>query len=488
MWLPSWLAVAALLGVALPGSARGEVVSKAGAGFGDCDAFFYQGTAPEGFSGSSPDLPLARVCQRYKQEPRFATLYSTQEKVPLFSAFRYAGAAPRAQEEEEEEKEEKWLVEPQIDDPKHGLEGMMPESEVTGSVDNLGTNQALTADYVDSGYERGQLNPGSLHQDDHQIATYTLTNAVPVAPPLQDIWHWEVENLVSRSLAPHCGNGKDLYLVSGAVPSTVRVKDKVAVPEFLWLAACCDDGSEAWSVGFMKQAAAGHRLEDLSLEELEKKLPAGAQLFKNNCGQDRHNPEKLELVLQSAKKIRAEEPVPQSRKTTTSKQISTAKEDCGFLKKLFCLIITSLFKLLKFVFHLIVYVVKYVFCLLWQFILTIVGGVCTFLKGILSVLFTVFVDLARVGVSILNGIAQNIYQVLMIAYRIVCVPVSLILDIVSFPFYTLGAVPAVLQDIASGIGGLFLLVIDATTAVVCAINSVVSHLAKKFLPKMSFDV
>lgn len=363
---------------------------------------------------------------------------------------------------------------------------MMPEAEVTGSVDNLGTEQALTADYVDSGYERGQLNPSSLHKDDNQIATYTLTNAVPMAPPLQETWHWEVENLVRRSLSPHCGNGKDLYLISGAVPSTLRVKDKVAVPELLWLAACCDDGSEAWSVGFSKQVAAGNRLEDLSLEELEKKLPAGAQLFKNNCGQDRHSPEKLELVLQSAKKIRAEEPVHKGKKPT--KQTSTDKEECGALKKLVCFIVTPIFKLLKCVLYLIVKVVKCVIYLLCQLIQTIVVGLCTFIKGILSVLLSVFVDLARVGVSILNGIAKNIYDVLLIAYRIVSVPVNLILDIVSFPFYTLGAIPAVLQDIASGIGGLVMLVIDATTSVVSAINYIVSHLAKKFLPKMSFGV
>ncbi|KAJ7320098.1 hypothetical protein JRQ81_019609 [Phrynocephalus forsythii] len=366
---------------------------------------------------------------------------------------------------------------------------MMPESEVTGSVDNLGANQALTADYVDSGYERGLLNPSSLHKDDQQIATYTLTNAVPMAPPLQEIWYWEVENLVGRSLAPHCGNGKDLYLISGAVPSALRMKGKVAVPEFLWLAACCDDGSEAWSVGFMKQAAAGNRLEDLSLEELEKKLLPGAQVFKNNCSQDRHSPEKLELVLQSAKKIRAEKPVPhQSKKTHPSQQTSSEKEECGMLKKLFCFFITPLFKLLKCVLYLIVMVGKSIIHLLCQLIQTIVGGVCTFIKGILSVLLTVFVDLARVGVSILNGIATNIYSVLMIIYRIVCVPVNVIVDIISFPFYTLGAIPAVLRDIVSGIGGLFLLVIDATTAVVKCINYVVSHLAKKFLPKVSFEL
>ncbi|XP_042316413.1 endonuclease domain-containing 1 protein [Sceloporus undulatus] len=482
MWLLSWpLCLLALVGLGvLPGQTLGEVVGDEKASFGDCNAFFYHGTPPEGFHLHQEAQPeVVKICQKFNQEPRFATLYSTRDKIPLYSAFR---GSEMVQNGPKEKEEERWLVEPQIDDPENGLAGMMPETEVTGSVNNLGTNQALTADYADSGYERGQLNPSSLHKDDHQIAAYTLTNAFPMMPPLQDVWHWEVENLVGRSLAPHCGNGKDLYLISGAVPSSVRVKDKVAVPESLWLAACCDDGTEAWSVGFIKQAAAGNRLEDLSLEELEKKLSAGTQLFKNNCGQDRHDPKRLEAVLQSVKEIQAEEPAPQARKSSPSHQTGAEKEESGFLKKLFYFIVTPLFKLVKFILYLIGQIVKYTFYLLWYLIQTIINGVSTFVKGITSVLLNIFIDLARVAVNILNGIAKNIYNVLMVTYRILSVPVYLILDIVSFPFYTLGAVPAVLQDIASGVGGAFLLVINATTNIVTGLNYVVSYLAKKFLP------
>ncbi|XP_061484767.1 endonuclease domain-containing 1 protein [Rhineura floridana] len=473
MWL-SFSVV--LIALAFPGLARGKVVGKGDAGFAECDGFFYQRAPPEGLA--LEEQGQVKICQKYNREPRFATLYSTRDKLPLYSAFRYTEeAAPSG--------EERWLVEPQIDDPENGLEGMMPEAEITGSVDNLGTNQALTADYVDSGYERGQLNPSSLHKDDTQIATYTLTNAVPMTPPLQEIWHWEIEALVSRGLAPHCENGKGLYLVSGVVPSSLRVKDKVAVPESLWLAACCDDGSKAWSVGFIKQVAAGNRLEDLTVEALEKKLPAGAQLFKNNCGQDRHDPKKLEEVLHSVKEIEADIPVQQAEKSATCDKTSTAKEESGFLKKLFYFIVTPIFKLLKFVFYLVGQIVKYIVHFLWHVIQMIVKGVFTFIKGIATALLNIFIDLARVAVNILNGIAKNIYNVLMITYRILSVPVNLLLDIVSFPFYTLGAIPAVLQDIASGVGGLCLLVIDAITNTVTNLNNVVSYLARKFLPKIS---
>ncbi|XP_062983233.1 endonuclease domain-containing 1 protein [Elgaria multicarinata webbii] len=478
MWL-SVFRLCLLAAVAWPGPARGEVV-VAPAGFADCDAFFYQGAPPEGLL---PAAAPVRICQKFKQEPRFATLYSTQDKIPLYAAFRYAGEEEAASADPDEE--EKWLVEPQIDDPENGLEGMMPEAEVTGSVDNLGVNQALTADYVDSGYERGQLNPSSLHKDDHQVATHTLTNAVPMTPPLQEVWHWEVKNLVGRSLAPHCENGKDLYLLSGAVPSTLRVKDRVAVPEFLWLAACCDDGSEAWSVGFVKPVAPESRLEDVTVEALEKNLSAGAQLFKNNCGQDRHDPKKLETVLRSAKQTRVEKPIIQGKKSTKSHQKDTTKkEGDGFLKKLFNYFMVPLFQWLKSFFYLICQGVKFIFCLLFRIVRCIIRSVCTFIKAIFTALLNVFIDVFRVAVNILNGIANNIYNVLMAMYRVISIPVCLILDIVSFPFYVLGAIPSVLKDIATGVGGLFLHIINATTSIVKGLNYVVSQIAKRFLPKI----
>ncbi|KAG8136984.1 hypothetical protein E2320_005527 [Naja naja] len=458
-------------------STEARVVGDDQAGFAECDAFFYGQVPPSGFPGEQ----VAKICQKYRGEPRFATLYSTREKIPLFAAFRYTEGDPAGQEEES-----RWLVEPQIDDPGNDQEEMMPEAEIAKSVEHLGRNQALMADYVDSGYERGNLNPSCLHKEDHHVATHTLTNAVPFSPPFQELWHWEVEQLVSHGLAPHCQNGKDLHLLSGAMPSSVKVKDKIAVPKHVWLAACCDNGAEAWSVGFIKEADVESRLEDLTVEALEKKLPAGAELFKDHCGQDRRDPKKLETVLRSVKEIQAKKPQACAKKPTQSKHTQTAKEESGFLKNLCHYVVTPIWKLVKFVFYLICQLVKGVWYLLKCIVQKIFSAVYTFIKGITTALLDIFICLARVGVSILNGIAKNIYNVLMVTYRILSVPVNLILDIVSFPFYTLGAIPGVLKDIASGIGGAFMLVIDAITSMVKGLNHVVSFLASKILPTTVF--
>uniref|UniRef100_A0A8D2KXE7 Uncharacterized protein n=1 Tax=Varanus komodoensis TaxID=61221 RepID=A0A8D2KXE7_VARKO len=109
MW-PSLACLCLAAALALPGPVRGAVVRQAdAAGFADCDAFFYQRTPPDGLRPGGPPA-LQKICQKYKQEPRFATLYSTQDKIPLYSAFRCAGGAAAAAPSGVET----WLVEPQV--------------------------------------------------------------------------------------------------------------------------------------------------------------------------------------------------------------------------------------------------------------------------------------------------------------------------------------------------------------------------------------
>nr|XP_020015149.1 endonuclease domain-containing 1 protein-like [Castor canadensis] len=96
-----WLALGSVL--ALAGLREGRLVREPEAGFGECDRFFYAQSPPAG-----PDAgPHLRVCQRFQGVERFATLYSTRDRVPILSAFRAARPAPgRAQP--------RWLVEPQV--------------------------------------------------------------------------------------------------------------------------------------------------------------------------------------------------------------------------------------------------------------------------------------------------------------------------------------------------------------------------------------
>lgn len=98
--------------VAFPGLAQARLVGHEEAGFAECDGFFYGGAAPDGLLREA--APGKKLCQKYNGEPRFATLYSTHDKIPVYSAFKYAAAAAAPGEEEQVGVQERWQVEPQV--------------------------------------------------------------------------------------------------------------------------------------------------------------------------------------------------------------------------------------------------------------------------------------------------------------------------------------------------------------------------------------
>ncbi|NXL91255.1 ENDD1 protein, partial [Alectura lathami] len=458
-----------------PGFSQGRVVGKDEAGFAECNVFFPGQIPPEGFT----EPFHVKICQQYNREPRFATLYSTKDKIPLYSAFKYTRAA--------ESGEESWLVEPQVDDPENGQHEMVLEADAVGTLASLGANQALTSDYVGSGYERGLLNPSLLNEEDFQMATYTLTNAVPLRPSLSKIWHRDIGRVVEQALVPHCSKKDQLYLLAGAVPSSVRVRGKVSVPETLWLAACCD-APEGWSLGLVKKVNDESSLADLTVGELEKQLLAGVDLFKGNCGEDNKSKEKMEAILQAVSQIRSGE-----QAGTSDNQES---KDSGLVRKVAGIIATPFIKLLELSIYLLVELVKFTFYLLWlvtkRVCSTVLDGVCSlwngtvsYLKAISMVLISIPCDVGRVIANIFMGFLGIIQDVAVITYRILRIPVGFVLHLAAFPYYSICAIPSVLKDMATGIGGTLSLAVDATATILHGLYYVVSHIAKRFVPKGS---
>ncbi|NXJ82500.1 ENDD1 protein, partial [Trogon melanurus] len=469
-----WIVFLLCLSV-FPGFSQGRVVGVDEAGFAECNVFFPGKVPPEGFT----EPFHVKICQQYNKEPRFATLYSTKDKIPLYSAFKYTKPA--------QNEEENWLVEPQIDDPENDLHEMVREADIVGTVANLGANQALTSDYVGSGYERGLLNPSLLNEEDFQMATYTLTNAVPLSPSLSKSWHRDIGKVVEQALVPHCSKKDHLYLLTGAIPSSVRVKGKVSVPETLWLAACCD-APEGWSLGLVKIVNDENSLADLTVGELERQFLAGVDLFKGSCGED--NQEKAEAVLQAVGQIRSGEQV-----GTSDNQEA---KDSGFVRKVAGIIATPFIKLLELLIYVFVELVKFVFYFLWLVIKrigsTVLNGVCSlwsgvvsYLKAISMVLISIPYDVGRVIVNIFLGFLQIVQDVVSITYRILRIPVGFVLHLAAFPYHSICAIPSVLKDMATGIGGTFSLVIDATAALLHGFYYLAGHIVKRFVPKVSSD-
>ncbi|XP_043957450.1 endonuclease domain-containing 1 protein-like isoform X2 [Gambusia affinis] len=178
------------------------------------------------------------ICQRYNNMYQFATLYSRPRRSAWFSAYLYSvptGKRPKAS----------WKYEPQLAYPS--ADGNMVPF-LPGPVDmNIVESQAVDLDYINSSFSRGHLNP-SLHHQTYQCrsATFTLTNVVP-----QKKWSndgpWEVLELtVNKTLATYCLG--EAYIVTGIMPYQKEehwMKNRVAVPEYLWSAYCCPNYNQS---------------------------------------------------------------------------------------------------------------------------------------------------------------------------------------------------------------------------------------------------
>uniref|UniRef100_A0AAY3ZUP0 Endonuclease domain-containing 1 protein-like n=2 Tax=Denticeps clupeoides TaxID=299321 RepID=A0AAY3ZUP0_9TELE len=202
---------------------------------GTCGQFFI--TDPKDQNNHIPPTILTdhqdpdrykQICQRYNNRYYYATLYDTQNRIPVYSAYQYTGHTKLV-------RKTTWMIEPQLDDvtasPNMGSESSVDDSK-------RGNYQALNGDYT-STYHKGHLYP-VCHNNNQPCAyaTFTLTNAAPQRP--RDNWDWyhKVESMVNKKLE----NCNTAHIVTGVVPGSKWMeKDnrKVNVPSHFWTAYCC---------------------------------------------------------------------------------------------------------------------------------------------------------------------------------------------------------------------------------------------------------
>ncbi|KAK9980597.1 hypothetical protein ABG768_000190 [Culter alburnus] len=103
-------------------------------------------------------------------------------------------------------------------------------SDVCVDINLRGVHQALSEDYEKSGYDRGHLAP--VYQAESQKcaeATFTLTKAAP-----QD------RCFNREELSQKCSQ-YSVFIVTGVVPGTQTLNNRVNVPSHFWTAYCCLD-------------------------------------------------------------------------------------------------------------------------------------------------------------------------------------------------------------------------------------------------------
>ncbi|XP_056454710.1 endonuclease domain-containing 1 protein-like [Gadus chalcogrammus] len=198
-----------------------------------CRKFLYMSMLPQGNQG--PRLEL--ICQYYNGKARFVTLYDTLHRIPVYSAYTFKRS------DGSRKVDVPWMYEPQLSIATGSRDmEQFPQRDLHRSADDA---QAVLEDYRDTvDIVRGQLNPDQHQSEfDDQAATYTMTNVVPLIKEFSE-GPWAAQEKVTRQRLNNYCRGT-AYVVTGVLTSGRALRrfdaDRVAVPDYVWSAYCCDD-------------------------------------------------------------------------------------------------------------------------------------------------------------------------------------------------------------------------------------------------------
>ncbi|KAL2079148.1 hypothetical protein ACEWY4_024892 [Coilia grayii] len=229
--------------------------------FDQCPAFFVDGQSPTILQDPGNNNRYQQICQclldqNGKPQYFYATLYDTQNKIPVYSAYNLSHA--------DIDREDRWYVEPQLDGGK--LECMGGQNQIP--IANRGQKQALNRDYDGSGYDKGHLFPVyHTSSSSAMLATSTLTNAAPQDPAFNR-GRWRLHEEAMVELARDCLHA---FMVTGVVPGNTVIGNGVRVAKYYWSALCCLEKKGRHSQAFIGPDNNG-QVQGLSVKELDARL------------------------------------------------------------------------------------------------------------------------------------------------------------------------------------------------------------------------
>nr|XP_055075380.1 endonuclease domain-containing 1 protein-like [Misgurnus anguillicaudatus] len=251
-----------------------------------CGDFFFRGKAPV-FQDILNDSVTQNdsyeiICQTYNNTVRFATLYTTTNKIPVFSAYKYTGTYQTTNTLGQ--MGQLWMTESQLE--PLGVE--MSEPFV---------KQARNQDYWIKKniykYIPGALFP-IRHAADNETAesTLTLTNSVPLKEDFRKgLWSL-VENTTKEDMDSNCRDNNNnivAYVLTGAIAGNNKMHNRVNIPTLVWTAFCCFNRETLYSRGFWAENKADKKTEiklkslKVVQEYLKKKLGT-VELFATTAG------------------------------------------------------------------------------------------------------------------------------------------------------------------------------------------------------------
>lgn len=189
-----------------------------------------------------PGDQYKKICQHWKNAYRFATVYDTVRRIPVYSAYTFL-------EQENTIRSDEWKIEPQLED----IEEYKEKKEMMDSPREAGNiiNQAVDSDYTDSVYTRGHVFPRSYAANQDQAdSTFTLTNIAPQTKNSNGAWEQRVEEPMRNEIKNICRLDQNhlAYIVTGVVPGNNWItitrgennyKKGINIPSHFWSAFCC---------------------------------------------------------------------------------------------------------------------------------------------------------------------------------------------------------------------------------------------------------
>ncbi|KAL1277440.1 hypothetical protein QQF64_024113 [Cirrhinus molitorella] len=278
----------------------------------DCKEYFYADTEPRGM-----DQNAKKICQWTDNKgPYYATLYSVHHRIPLYSAYRFDPACFN-----DKGNLKHWHLEPQISKPDEQNSYYMVR-ETQSNKNTYKENQATSDDYSEMGYDRGHLNPSSFQCGEGHIATFTLTNAVPMDPCFNrnQWWKWEktLRTFLKHKLA-NDGGSATVYIVTGTVPDdNIRIPQReisvepensgrVSVPSQIWTAVCykhSSDNRKSFSFSYMGENKPEGSIDLMSVSDLNTQIKnlnrqsSEISIFVDDCFHDNNKLDEVKVKFQ----------------------------------------------------------------------------------------------------------------------------------------------------------------------------------------------
>ncbi|KAF7711056.1 hypothetical protein HF521_000067, partial [Silurus meridionalis] len=260
-----------------------------------CSKFFFRGSnkksiiTPTAFKGNQ----YKQICQHWNKVYRFATLYDTQRRIPVYSAYILT-----VQKEKmnlslpENNRKEEWKNEPQLESSRY-----IPDMTlITVAEMDEYYNQAVNRDYAESqkntippiNYTRGHVFPRGFAADQFQAdSTFTFTNVAPQTQQSNEEWERQVETPMKNTIKNTCSpnNNNPTYIVTGVVPGNkwIPIKRKiyndyktidngVNIPSYYWTAFCCVHNNVRISNSYISQQnqhdGRTHKFSEMSVNNL----------------------------------------------------------------------------------------------------------------------------------------------------------------------------------------------------------------------------